>query len=211
MNYPTREEFEDLKEEVRKLKEQQTEPIRIARLEIDQGGIQEQLIQVNKRLESVIQTQTDQSERLDTLQQSCNETKIQMDGARADIVSLRASQSDFGEYLTEDRQVQAMHTDKLDRHTESLGQLIDFVQSHDAMLKDHGELLKTMATKDDLAALETRVETRLDTMETRLGTMETRMETRLGTMETRMETRLDAMETRIVGLIRQFLDKKAGE
>lgn len=43
MNHPTREEFNELKEEVRKIKERQTEPITIPRIELDPGGIQNRL------------------------------------------------------------------------------------------------------------------------------------------------------------------------
>lgn len=42
MNQPTREEFEQLKEEVRILK-QQTEPMKVTRIELDPGGIQNRL------------------------------------------------------------------------------------------------------------------------------------------------------------------------
>lgn len=60
-NPPTREEFEhleagqrELREEVRKLCEQVTEPIKITRLEIDQGNLQELLMQANNKLERII-------------------------------------------------------------------------------------------------------------------------------------------------------------
>ena len=43
MNQPTREEFDALKAEVAKLKERQTEPITIPRIELDPGGIQNRL------------------------------------------------------------------------------------------------------------------------------------------------------------------------
>src|SRR3954466_14214838 len=75
MNQPTEErikrleeEQRQLKEEVRQLREQITEPIRIDRLEIDRGGTQELLKETNKKLEQIIQTQTDRSERFDTLE-----------------------------------------------------------------------------------------------------------------------------------------------
>ena len=43
MNQPTREEFDALAEEVRKIKERQTEPITIPRIELDPSGIQNRL------------------------------------------------------------------------------------------------------------------------------------------------------------------------
>src|SRR3954454_19910534 len=75
MNQPTEErikrleeEQRQLKEEVRQLREQITEPIRIDRLEIDRGGTQELLKETNKKLDKIIQTQTDRSERLDAFE-----------------------------------------------------------------------------------------------------------------------------------------------
>jgi archaellum component FlaC len=65
MDQPTKEEFEELKERVKRLEQEhtelkgQTEPIKITRLEIDPGGMQELLVQANKRLEKIIQNQAD--------------------------------------------------------------------------------------------------------------------------------------------------------
>ena len=85
MNQPTREEFErleeeqrQLKEEVRQSREQITEPIRIDRLEIDRGGTQEMLKETNKKLKQIIQTQTDRSEKLDTLTRGQQELKQEL-------------------------------------------------------------------------------------------------------------------------------------
>jgi hypothetical protein len=74
MNQPTEDRIKRLEEkqryleeEVRQLREQITEPIRIDHLEIDRGGTQELLRETNKKLEQIIQTQTDRSERLEAL------------------------------------------------------------------------------------------------------------------------------------------------
>jgi arsenate reductase-like glutaredoxin family protein len=58
--------------------ERQTEPIKITRLEIDPGGMQELLVQANNRLERIIQTQTDRSEKLDTLTHGQQELKQEL-------------------------------------------------------------------------------------------------------------------------------------
>jgi chromosome segregation ATPase len=127
MNHPTREEFErlaeeqkQLKEEVRRLREQVTEPIKIDRLELDRGGTQELLKEANKKLERIIQTQTDRSEKFDKLEhgqrelskkqeeharlliahsRSISALQEEMKGARADIAAIKATQSDHGEML----------------------------------------------------------------------------------------------------------------
>jgi hypothetical protein len=109
------EEQRHLREEVRQLREQITEPIKITRLEIDSGNIHKQL---------------------GAVQEDVGVLKIEMAGARADILSIKATQSDQGEFLKEDRQIQSHHTEKLDQHTEVLGQLVSFAESHDALLKD---------------------------------------------------------------------------
>jgi len=128
MNQPTWEDFErlekeqrQLKEEVRQLREQITEPIRIDHLEIARGGTQELLRETNIKLDKIIQTQTDRSEKFDTLEHSQQELKqelhtlsnnwldtLQKDadeinqeiaGARADILKIRESQADFRDKL----------------------------------------------------------------------------------------------------------------
>jgi len=153
--------LEKLEQEYAELKGQ-TEPIKITRLEIDPGGIQEQLAQANKRLDGMTQTQADHSERFDTLkaellreihtisdtwleslQENADEVKedistfeTEIEGARADILSLKATQSDHSELLREARAD---------------------IASIKATQSDHGEILKTMATKGDLTDLEGRI------------------------------------------------------
>ncbi|HEX3640537.1 MAG TPA: hypothetical protein VHV10_04550 [Ktedonobacteraceae bacterium] len=128
MNQPTEdrlkrieEEQENLREEVRKLREQITEPIRIDHLEIDRGGTQELLKETNKKLDKIIQTQADRSESFDTLersqqelkqelhtlsnnwldslQENVDEVKQEISGTRADILALKESQADFRDTL----------------------------------------------------------------------------------------------------------------
>ena len=137
MNQPTEdrikrleEEQRQLKEEVRKLKEQQTEPIRIDRLEIDRGGTHK---------------------RLDEVQEDTNVLKIEMQGARADILQIRESQADLRDRLIEHSEDLKAIKDKQDAHTEVLDKLVNFAESHDA-------LLKNTATKEDIADIKTTQE-----------------------------------------------------
>ena len=148
MNQPTREEFEhleeeqrQLKEEVRKLREQITEPIKITRLEIDSGSMHEQLVQANKQIDSV--------------QEDVGVLKEEMKGARADIASLKATQSDHSAFFIEHGQRLSAIETKQDAHTEVLGKLVSFAESHDTMLK-------TVATKDDIRKVETAMATKDD-------------------------------------------------
>lgn len=114
MNQPTREEHEELKKRVEKL-EQQTEPIKITRLEIDTGTVREE-----------------------------------MKGARADIVSIKATQSDHSAFHIEHTECLKEIEDKQETHTELLGQLITIGESHTERF-DRIEV--NMATKEDVAAL----------------------------------------------------------
>jgi hypothetical protein len=145
MNQPTWEDFHrlenELREEMRKLREQITEPIKP--------------INVNVGSADVLTRLDELEQKIDTTQEDANRVKIQMEGARADISNIKANQSDHGEYFKEDRQIQSQHAEKLDQHTEVLGQLVTFAESHDA-------LLKTTATKDDLAALRDEQGQKLD-------------------------------------------------
>src|SRR5260370_6794688 len=150
MDYPQRiDELEKQQREMLKRLEElerQTEPIKITRLEIDAGGMQDLLVQANNRLERIIQTQADRSEKLhtlergqqelkevllqeihtlsktwlDSLQENIDEIKAGMVRTRADISNIKATQSD---------------------HTA-------FLKEHGELLKEHGELLKATATKE---------------------------------------------------------------
>jgi len=136
MNQPTEdrikrleEEQRQLKEEVRKLKEQQNEPIKITRLEIDSGNIHKQL---------------------DEVQENTNIAKIEMEGARADILKIRESQADLRDRLIEHSEDLKAIKDKQDAHTEVLGQIMNFGEDH---TKRFDRIDAAMATKDDIAAI----------------------------------------------------------
>jgi HAMP domain-containing protein len=63
MNNPTREEFDELKEEVRRLKLQHTEPMKVTRIELDPGGIQNRLDNHAELLKEI----SDRQDHLDDL------------------------------------------------------------------------------------------------------------------------------------------------
>lgn len=64
MNNPSREEFDELKEEVRKLRLQYSEPITIPRIELDPGGIQSRLDNHAVILEDISKKQDEQEQQL---------------------------------------------------------------------------------------------------------------------------------------------------
>jgi len=127
---------------------------RIKRLEDRMDRIERQRTEEMKAINVNVASQ-DVTDRLKALEEETAVLKIEMQGARADISNIKATQSDHGEYLKEVRGVQHDHTEKLDQHTEVLGQLVSFAESHDATLK-------TMATKEDLAALRDEQGKKLD-------------------------------------------------
>ena len=72
--------------------------------------------------------------------------KIEIQGARADILQIRESQADLRDRLIEHGQhLEAIRTQQ-DAHTATFGDLLNFAKSHDV-------LLKNTATKDDVAAI----------------------------------------------------------
>jgi len=128
MNQPTRGEFDELKEEVRKLREQHTEPI---------------LVTVERRypdrelLQEVSRKQDEHERLLIAHSRGINSLQNEILGARADITSIKATQSDHGEMLKD------MAT-KAD------------ITSIKATQSDYGEMLKDMATNADVGKLEAR-------------------------------------------------------
>jgi len=74
------EQLHELEKRVEKL-EQQTEPIKVTRIEIDPSGIREHLAETNKLLRGIAQTQPDHGEKLDTLERG-------QQSIRQDIVAI---------------------------------------------------------------------------------------------------------------------------
>ncbi len=117
MNHPTREEFEDLKEEVRKLREQQTEPIQITveRKYPDRDLLQEVLRKQDEQfnhlkgeLESISKRQNEYDKELISHSRNISALQTEMIGARTDILKIRESQADLRDTLKG-------HTERLDR------------------------------------------------------------------------------------------------
>jgi chromosome segregation ATPase len=117
MNHPTREEFEDLKEEVRKLREQQTEPIQITveRKYPDRDLLQavlrkqdEQFKHLKGELESISKRQNEYDKELISHSRNISALQTEMIGARTDILKIRESQADLRDTLKG-------HTERLDR------------------------------------------------------------------------------------------------
>jgi hypothetical protein len=147
MNYPTREEHEELKGRVHRL-EQQTEPIRISRLEIEQHDASRQLGSVQEDVTIL---------RLDV-----TSLKVEMRGARADILKIRESQANLRDRLIEQSQNLKAMKDKQDTHSELLEKLINIAESNEKLLEAHDvrfdsieNILQTIPTKDDVAAIRT--------------------------------------------------------
>jgi len=142
MNQPTRDEFDQLADRVKRI-EQKTEEIKVTRVEVASADVVTQL----KTLE---QGQQETNKKLDSTQQDVNVLKIEMQGARADILQIRESQADLRDKIIEHGQYLKAIDDKQEAQTEILDSLLNFAESHD-------ETLKNVATKDDLAAMKTRL------------------------------------------------------
>jgi chromosome segregation ATPase len=160
MNQPTREEFEDLKEKVRKLEEQITEPIKITRLEIDSGSMHKRLDLVQEDMtvlkEDAGILKEDVSvlkEDVSVLKEDVSVLKEEMKGARADILQIRESQADLRDRLIEHGEDLKVIKEKQDAHTDILDQLISIGEDHTKSFTDIKERLNTTATKDDIAAI----------------------------------------------------------
>ena len=104
MNQPTRGEFDELKEEVRKLREQHTEPIQIT---VERRYPDRELLQdISRKQDEHERLLIAHSKGISTLQ-------TEMQGARADIMSIKATQSDHGELLKSLKATQDEHSSLL--------------------------------------------------------------------------------------------------
>lgn len=99
MNEPTREEFDALKEEVRQLREQITEPIKITRIEVASEDVIKRLELMDQKLDRINKKQDEHANGLIIHSRSINTLQEEMKGARADILSIKATLSDHGEML----------------------------------------------------------------------------------------------------------------
>ncbi|HEY4034262.1 MAG TPA: hypothetical protein VGL94_09900 [Ktedonobacteraceae bacterium] len=133
---------EDFDKRLKSVEQQRTEEIKAVRVEVASED-------VLNRLKTLEQGQQDFKEDTAVLKDDAGVLKIEMQGARADILQIRESQSDLRDRLIEHSEDLKVIKGKQDAHTEILDKLISFAESHDAMLK-------TVATKEDLAAMVTK-------------------------------------------------------
>ena len=129
MNHPIEERFKQLEERMQKVEQQQTEPIKVT-VERRQADVERTIDLHTALLQEISSKQDEDSAQLQIMydisgrvQTDVAILKGEMQGARADIIAIKATQS------------------------------------------DHGELLKDMATKEDVSKLEAR----LDKLESEQG------------------------------------------
>src|SRR5262249_18033118 len=107
MNYPTREEFEDLKEEVRKLKEQRTGEMKVVKVEVASEDVlkrlgtlehgqqeisrkqDEHFKQIKEEFASIEKRQAEQDKGLVIHSRQVSALHEEMKGARADIANIQ--------------------------------------------------------------------------------------------------------------------------
>jgi chromosome segregation ATPase len=143
MNQPTRDEFDQIVNRVTRI-EQRTEEIKAVRVEVASEDVVNRL----KILE----------EGQEELKEDTAVLKIQMQGARADILQVRESQADLRDTLKEHGQRLESIEQKQDAHSELLGQLINIGEEMKTSQAEHTKrfdrIETTMATKDDINKLE---------------------------------------------------------
>jgi archaellum component FlaC len=88
MNNPSREEFNELKEEVRKLRLQYSEPITIPRIELDPGGIQSRLDNHAVILEDISKKQDEQEQQLTLIFTDVGHMKTDIGQLKSSVMKL---------------------------------------------------------------------------------------------------------------------------
>ena len=86
--------------------------------------------------------------KLDDVQEITNAVETKIDGMRGDVFQIRDSQADLRDRLIEHGQRLESIEQKQEAHTEILGQLMNFGERIEA----------TMATKDDIARLDGKLD-----------------------------------------------------
>jgi chromosome segregation ATPase len=159
MNQPTREEFEDLKEQVRKVREQQTEPIQITveRKYPDRELLQDVLRKQDEQFsyhkagfESLSKRQDQYDKGLLSHSRSIENLQNEMKAARADILQIRESQADQRD------QISVLQEDVSSLKNEMKEARADILQIRASQADQRDQLKEikdTMATKDDISAL----------------------------------------------------------
>ncbi|HEY4032356.1 MAG TPA: hypothetical protein VGL94_00135 [Ktedonobacteraceae bacterium] len=133
-----------LEEEMRQLREQRTEEIKAVRVEVASEDV------IN-RMKTLEKGQKETKEDTTVLKDDVGVLKIEMQGARADILQIRESQADLRDRLIEHSEDLKVIKDKQDTHTEILGQIVTISEGH---TKRFDHIDATMATKDDIARIE---------------------------------------------------------
>ncbi len=139
---------EQQKEFVKRLEdiERQTEPIKVTRVEIDTGGIQERLAENNKLLRGIAQAQADHSERFDMLERSQQELMQELQAhSTAWLETLQENFDETKAVLIEIGTKQADHSERFDEVKVGVN-----------------DIKATMATKDEMAALKADHGAKLD-------------------------------------------------
>src|SRR5260370_24809580 len=117
--------------------ERQTEPIKVTRIELDPGVIEERLAETNKLLRGIAQTQADHGERLDTLERGQQELKQELFAHSTTwLDTLQEHFHDVKAVLDEIGTKQADHSERFDEIKISMN-----------------DLKATIATKDDMTEL----------------------------------------------------------
>jgi len=140
---PIEQRFEKIEQRLEKIEQQQTEPIKVTRIEIDTGGILEQLAEMNKLLSGIGERQADHGERFDRLAHVQQETKeihtisnVWLDALQENIGDIKAGQ--------------ASHNERFDTVERAIGAVQSDVSSLKATQDDHSALLKDQGQKLDL-------------------------------------------------------------
>jgi hypothetical protein len=122
MNQPVEDRLKKIEERLHKVEQQQTEPIRVT--------VERRQIDAERTLDDHTEMLREQSGLLQTIftMVGTNNTDIavlkhEMQGARADIISIKATQSDHGELLREHSQ----RFDKLEATQSEQGQKLDLI------------------------------------------------------------------------------------
>ncbi len=132
-DYPTRAEFNDLKEEVRQLREQRTEEMKVTRIEVASEDVLKRLESLDQKLDRVDQKQDEHAKALVVHSRGISAFQTEMKEARADILKVRDSQADFRDALkntaTKDdiavlKTTQGEHSQKLDEQHAMLRQIL---------------------------------------------------------------------------------------
>jgi hypothetical protein len=122
MNHPTWEDFHRLESEQKRLREEHE----VLKRRLEQRTDEMKAINVNVASADVITHLDALEQKIDTVQENTNRVTIQVEGARADISQLKESQADMRDKLVEHSEDLKAIKETQERHTEVLGQLMNF-------------------------------------------------------------------------------------